>query len=937
MKSTRPLVLLLLILVFGISGYGQTIRFQNSILGGLGAATNGLNLSGSTIHPNTAGGNTMSSSSDLVLPPNSTIVKAILYVEGYANPINQIKFSFPGSGGLQTFTTGSPGFLGNPTTGSYSQFILDVSTLIPNDGYTSSVIAGGNPNPEGRYAVADVTPYDAGNYGYGWTLLVAYVNPNATYRNVTIADNCSNFGVGAASTILVPNIIVPAIGPINAVVLATGCWGDPNPLLYPDYIEFGEQGTGLTRLNDPVSGANNDILNSTVGFSVPNNVTDDGVVGMASGNFVARNPYNTFAGTNGSAEYFDCDLMDASGILNPDPNPITIQITQGAPITSNDALGVGAYGISVDIAAAVLTKSLSPTEITDGGVATYTFTIDNNRAGAIDLTNIAFNDNIPAGLQIATPNCVAVSGGTGGTVTANPGSNSFSLTGLDLLAGDVATITLCVTNVPGQFNPECGTNPAAFTNGFLNISGNTENLANAVTDQCLIILDLLAGFEADTVCAGNPTSFTDTSVVSASTTITNWEWDFGVTPTQNGSAQHPTFVYPAAGDYTAQLIVTFSNGKKDTVQGPVHVKPNPVGSVGPDETICEGDSTQLSASGGDTYAWSGGPITGSNTDQPIVFPNSTSTYDVRITDSSTKCFVDTFVVVTVNPKPTPTITGPNAICSGTSTSLLAGGGDSYTWNPGGISGDNITISPSSDSTITLVADLAGCIDSISLTISVETPPEAGTGGLDTICSNGQTIDLNQYVSGNDPGGVWSAESGGGTLDANTGSLASAPFEEDDFVFYYIAKAVQYCPDDSATIEIAYFEPPRITLNEIPGLCEGSDAQIPLEISGSNDPFTVKILENGTELEFDNLNDNPTISLPVDPQKVYAITYVESSPYLCSQDTLIPLVFDLKTPPSIEVVSIDCNPENTQYQVTLSFSGGDPGSYVLNDNITPSNI
>jgi gliding motility-associated-like protein len=919
--------------------FSQTIRFQNSLLGGLGVATNGLNLSGQTIHPKTAGGTRMSSYSDLVLPPNSTIVKAILYIEGYASSFNQVKFSFPGSGGLQILTPATPGFIGLATTGSYSQFIIDVTNLIPNNGYTSQVIAGGNPNPEGRYAVADITPYSASNYGYGWTLLVAYTNPNSTYRNVTIADNNANFGIGAASTILVPNIIVPAIGPINAIVIATGCWGDPDPLLYPDYIEFGEQGGAKTRLNDPVTGANNDVLNSTVGFSVPNNVTDDGVTGMVGGNYIARNPYNTFAGTSGSSEYFDCDLMDASGILTPNPNPITLEIIQGAPATSNDALGVGAYGISVDIAAAVLTKSLNPTAISDGGVATYTFTIDNNRPGAIDLTGIGFDDIIPAGLEIANPNCAVITGGTGGTLVAAPGTNNFSFTGFNILAGQVATITLCVTNKPGLLNPDCSSNPAAFTNGFSNIQNNTENLANAVEDVCLIITgDPEAGFVATTECFGVATQFTDTSLATTGQTIDFWKWDFGVTPTATSTLQNPTYIYPAPGDYVVRLIATMSNGRSDTAFSTITVLPLPITSTSGDVTICFGDTTQLNASGGDMYAWIGAKLINPNTANPLAHPDNSGQYNVRVTKSTTGCFADDSLNIAVNPLPIPVISGDTIICEGTSTTLTAGGGDSYVWRPGNETTNSITVSPIIDTEYTLVANSLGCLDSVTTTVVIETPPNAGNDGSTEVCNDNNPLDLFSVISGYDIDGTWTNVNSVGNLNTTSGLWNPNLVAEGIYTFDYLTPGINVCPNDTSTASVQVWEVPDITTGTIAPICIGDSIKIPVTISGSKPTFTVVIKEGAFNLTFAGLNPIDTIVFVPKVGKIYTINSVASSgTTVCAKNVIINVPVTFLTPPTISVDSLSCNNINTQYQTYLKFQDGDINSYTLNGTIDVSGI
>jgi len=75
----------------------------------------------------------------------------------------------------------------------------------------------------------------------------------------------------------------------------------------------------------------------------------------------------------------------------------------------------------------------------------------------------------------------------------------------------------------------------------------------------------------------------------------------------------------------------------------------PVADAGPDVNACDGQSTNLTATGGDTYLWSTGASTASIEVTPLV----TTTYSVTVTSGS--CGTDTDeVVVTVVPNPTVT-------------------------------------------------------------------------------------------------------------------------------------------------------------------------------------------------------------------------------------------------------------------------------------------
>ena len=166
----------------------------------------------------------------------------------------------------------------------------------------------------------------------------------------------------------------------------------------------------------------------------------------------------------------------------------TLTITHNGN-TNNAGAAIGLCQNSIVPAApkAALTKAVSPTTITDGGTATYTFTVTNTATGSVALSGLNFTDTLPSGLRIAaTPN-VVVSGLTAGTVTAAAGGTSVVASGYSIAANTTATIKVDVTNATGQFNASCGGNPAAFTNSAANMSNLSLNLTNNVTPVCLVV------------------------------------------------------------------------------------------------------------------------------------------------------------------------------------------------------------------------------------------------------------------------------------------------------------------------------------------------------------------------------------------------------------------------------------------------------------------
>jgi CSLREA domain-containing protein/fimbrial isopeptide formation D2 family protein/uncharacterized repeat protein (TIGR01451 family) len=88
-----------------------------------------------------------------------------------------------------------------------------------------------------------------------------------------------------------------------------------------------------------------------------------------------------------------------------------------------------------------ITKAFGAASILVGANTSLTFTL-NNPNTSLGLTGVAFNDTLPAGLQVATPSGLAST--CSGTVTAAAGSGSISLTGGTLAANASCTISLNV-------------------------------------------------------------------------------------------------------------------------------------------------------------------------------------------------------------------------------------------------------------------------------------------------------------------------------------------------------------------------------------------------------------------------------------------------------------------------------------------------------------
>jgi gliding motility-associated-like protein len=206
------------------------------------------------------------------------------------------------------------------------------------------------------------------------------------------------------------------------------------------------------------------------------------------------------------------------------------------------------------------------------------------------------------------------------------------------------------------------------------------------------------------------------------------------------------------------LTGTDLNGcvNSDTVT--VFVNPVPVASAGSNTSICAGQSTPLTATGGISYAWS--PATGLSNPSiatPVATPATTTSYTVTVT-SSNGCTSTAQVTVTVNPVPVATAsTTDPSICLGASTNLSATGGAFYSWSPvSGLSNpliSNPTANPGATTLyVVTVSTPVGCSDTASILITVNNSMTFGPATItpETCGETDGTVTTGNIIGGGSP-------------------------------------------------------------------------------------------------------------------------------------------------------------------------------------------
>lgn len=493
---------------------------------------------------------------------------------------------------------------------------------------------------------------------------------------------------------------------------------------------------------------------------------------------IGDNPsVNWLVGSGSTADYtlVRKNTVDRPGTFWPDGVlewDVYAQNTTTYLGSHNSICGVGAAPIAAFVG--------TPLNITVGQSVNFTdLSVNNPTAwnwtftGGLPNTSTAQN---PSGIMYMFPGCYQVSltvsnafGNDNETVTCYVNVSAaalapvaaFTANTFNITTGQSVNFTDLSTNNPTSWNWQfTGATPA--TSSQQNPSGITYNTAgcfevsltvsNAAgndfeTQTCYINVSNpsagpLANFSTSStsICVGSCISFTDASTNNP----TAWNWSFPGAVTSSSTSQNPSNIcYNTPGQYNVSLTAINGGGSNTlTLNSFITVYAIPSANAGTNQTICNGASTQLNATGGQIYVWT--PSTGlsnANVANPIASPTATTTYNVQVTNGTCSSIASVTVTVTnlnVNAG------GDVTICSGETTALNASGGTTYTWSPTiGLTNPNAsnpTAFPTSTTTYTVTATTSGCSATDQVTVTVATPTISA--GADVEICEGQSVQLN---------------------------------------------------------------------------------------------------------------------------------------------------------------------------------------------------
>ena len=152
-------------------------------------------------------------------------------------------------------------------------------------------------------------------------------------------------------------------------------------------------------------------------------------------------------------------------------------------------------------------------------------------------------------------------------------------------------------------------------------------------------------------------------------------------------------------------------------------------------TLCAYDTLLLNATGAPSYAWSGPVALSVGSAQQEVLLPLTGTYQV-VGTSIEGCQDSVNLSIIVHPAPLLELTPDQGICPSFSATLEVSGATTYTWNEPLLSGTTIQVSPSQTTLYSVVgANIFGCIDSASTTVTVYPQPSANFTASPLILTN----------------------------------------------------------------------------------------------------------------------------------------------------------------------------------------------------------
>jgi gliding motility-associated-like protein len=270
------------------------------------------------------------------------------------------------------------------------------------------------------------------------------------------------------------------------------------------------------------------------------------------------------------------------------------------------------------------------------------------------------------------------------------------------------------------------------------------------------------------------------------------------------NSTNSTFTVSNAGTYG---VVVTANGCNNSDQVTVNYNPLPVVDLGPDQTLCAGETTVLSAAQpGATYTWQNGSTSSTFT---VTNPG---TYSVDVLLNG--CAASDAVNIAYNPLPVVDLGPDQTLCAGNQVILDATtAGGSYLWQDGST---QPTFTASTTGTYSVQVTVNGCSASDAVQLTFTPLPVVDLGPDQTVCP-GVEVMLDATVLG-------------GTYLWQDGSAAStySIFQPGT---YSVTVTANGCSITDA-VTITHFPLPPVALGPDVTICQGTTTTLNSNVPGA---------------------------------------------------------------------------------------------------------
>lgn len=496
---------------------------------------------------------------------------------------------------------------------------------------------------------------------------------------------------------------------------------------------------------------------------------------------------------------------------------------------------------------------LLPTTSTSG---TYTFFAQTNAGACVSATrlpisviinpvlvslnpvNVNCNGGNDGSFTLGTVTCGAspfsygVNGGAFGPIPTNLSAGTYTIIVKDSNGDNSAPIVLTITEPSWTIPNATGTNTAVCTGVPSATIGATSNLTGMVVTQTLTLgTSVSLPGSGQVVLNSSPVSLpagatvNSTSLVFQNVTTTSLTYPSDIDASISGAVSLPATaistvnaVVTNAGPYTL-TIPNISNGVASVTLINNYTGPATFGTVSIVYSYIQPATINwYTASTGGTL------IATSNTLETVgtsVLPNTTTPgvynfYAEAVYGPCTSA-ARTLVTVTVNPTPTVSAIASNTvICSGTPVTFTASGAASYSWSPAGGTSATTTVSPSSNTTYTVVGTSLGCSSSATLDLVVNTTPTVTATASSTLICSGSANSVTLTASSTTANYSWAPSGGTSAVEIVTPTVSTV---------YTVTSANGSCVA-TKTINVDVNTSPTLTLAATTSsMCSGSTATL----------------------------------------------------------------------------------------------------------------